>query len=372
MSASDDPKRRDEAFARCTRFLSGHRRKPVRQVLTELAASSAADAPPDEYGDGDLVRSLEVQVAALLGKEAAVFSPKGVIAQQAALRVWSERSGSPLVALHPKSHIDFDENAAYERLHHLRPVRLGEDFAPFTTAHLDKVAERLGVVTVELPLRRAGYRVLPWNDWVAVGEWARSRRVPLHLDGARLWECGPYYGKSYAEIAGVADSVYVSFYKGLGGIAGCVLAGSAPFVAEAKVWLGRHGSALVTSFPMVISALEGLKHQLPKMPAYHARARDVAKALSSLPGVRIAPSPPPTNSFQVYLPGTIEGWTAATLELAERSRVSMFRRFAATPFEDVVMSEVAVGDASEDFAADEIVFHVAALIERARHVSLKL
>ena len=365
MNASEDVKRRNEAFARCTRFLSGHRRKPVRQWLSELAASQAAEAAPDDYGDGELVRSLEARIAALLGKEDAVFSSKGVIAQQAALRVWAERSGSPLVALHPKSHIDLDESAAYERLHNLRPVRLGEDFAPFTAAHLDKVAERLGVVTVELPLRRAGYRLLPWSDLAAIGGWARARKVPVHVDGARLWECGPYYDRPYAEIAAVADSVYVSLYKGLGGVAGCALAGSSSFVAEAKVWLARHGGALVTSFPLVIAALEGLNLHLPKMSAYHARAQEIAKALGALPGVRIAPSPPSMNSFQVYLPGTIDGWNAATLELAERSRLSLFRRFAATPFDDLVMSEVAIGDAAEDFTIADIVNHVTTLIERA-------
>lgn len=364
--ADEELQRRNDAFARCTVALSGHRRKPVRQILSELAASSYVDAPPDEYGEGRVIRSLEAQVAMLLGKEAAVFSPKGVIAQQAALRTWAERSGSPLVALHPKSHIDLDESAAYERLHNLRPVRLGGDFAPFVAADLQRVHERLGVVTVEQPLRRSGFRVLPWDDWTAIGAWARANKVPLHLDGARLWECAPYYDRSYAEIAAVADSVYVSFYKGLGGIAGCVLAGSVSFIAEAKVWLARHGSAPVTSFPIVISALEGLKHHLPKMRAYHVRAREIADALAALPGVRIAPSPPQTNSFQVYLPGTIEGWNAATLALAESAGVAIFRRFAATPFADMVMSEVAIGDACEDFATTDIVARVAALVAQAR------
>ena len=122
---------------------------------------------------------------------------------------------------------------------------------------------------------------------------------------------------------------------------------------------------------MVISALDGLRHHLPKMPAYHARAQEIAKALSAIPGVRIAPSPPSTNSFQVYLPGTIEGWNAATLELAEGSRVSLFRRFAATPFADLVMSEVAIGDACEDFPTADIVGHAAQLIDRAQKSSGK-
>lgn len=365
LPMTDDAKsRRDAAFANCTRTLFGHRPRTVRAWLTEMAASQHASAAPDDYGEGVLVRSLETQVAALLGKEEAVFCAKGVIAQQAALRVWCERQGSTNVIVHPKSHIDFDESGAYERLHNLRPLRVGSDHAQFTRAQLEKIAERAGVLTIEVPLRRAGYRVLPWDEFAATGAWAKARSVPLHLDGARLWECGPYYARSYAEIAGVADSVYVSFYKGLGGVAGCVLAGSADFIAEAKVWIGRHGGNLVTSFPMVISALDGLERHLPKMASYHARAVEIAGALAALPGLRIAPSPPATNSFQVYLPGTVEAWEAATLELAERERVSMFRRFAPTQFADMVMTEVAIGDAAEDLATAEIVERVTALCAR--------
>jgi threonine aldolase len=356
-------RRRTAAFAACTRFLSGHRRLTVRERLTALAASPHADAPADEYGDGDLARTLEKRIAQLLGKEAAVFCAKGMIAQQAALRTWTERSGSPVVIVHPKSHIDGDENAAYERLHNLRPLRLGSDHAPFTAQELDKIAERAGVLTVEVPLRRAGFRLLPWDDFVAIGDWARSRRIPLHLDGARLWECGPYYARPYAEIAAVADSVYVSFYKGLGAIAGCVLAGPADFIAETRPWLERHGSFLFTSFPMIIAALEGLERHLPKMPAYVARAQEIAAALASIPGVKIAPSPPQTNSFQVYLPGTVESWEVATLALAESERLSLFQRFVPTQFADMVMAEVFIGDAAEDLATGEITSMMAALVE---------
>jgi threonine aldolase len=73
--------------------------------------------------------------------------------------------------------------------------------------------------------------------------------VALHLDGARLWECRPFYGRDYAQIAGLFDSVYVSFYKTLGGIAGAALAGPADVIAEARVWQRRQGGNLVRLFP---------------------------------------------------------------------------------------------------------------------------
>lgn len=285
--------------AGCERFLSRHRpQETAREWLEELAASPAAELPPDFYGEGEAIASLEREVAHLLGKEAGTFVIKGVIAQQCALRVHCDRAGVPAVALHPKSHVDFDEDGAYERLHGLRGVRLGSEDFPFTFRDLDTVRETLGAVVVELPLRRAGFKLLPWEELVAISEWCRKKGVPLHLDGARLWESQPFYGRPCSEIAALADSVYVSFYKGLGGLAGCVLAGEEAFVEEAKVWKTRHGGNIYTSFPYVISAKSGLERHLPNMAAYRDRARVLAEALSSLPGIRVAPDPPHTNAFR--------------------------------------------------------------------------
>lgn len=91
----------------CTRFVSGHRPRTMRERLRDLA-ELAPDEPPDEYGIGSVIERLEQRVATLLGKEGAVFVPKGVIAQQAALRTWSDRANRRAVVVHPKSHIDLD------------------------------------------------------------------------------------------------------------------------------------------------------------------------------------------------------------------------------------------------------------------------
>ena len=255
-----------ELWLSCNRFLSGHPPKPPRAWLEELAASELADLPMDMYGDGPAMARLEQEVADLLGKEAAVFVPKGVIAQLMALRVWTERSGKRTVALHPKSHIDLDERNAYERVHQLIGLRVGKDHQPFTLQDLMDLHEPCGAIVVELPLRHAGYKLPEWDELFAISEWAHDQQIPLHFDGARLWECAPYYECAYDEIASLADSVYVSFYKGLGGMAGCVLAGTDDFIAEAQIWKERLGGSIFTTFPYVLSAYEGLQHHLPKMP----------------------------------------------------------------------------------------------------------
>lgn len=350
----------------CRRALSGHRRQSIRETLARLADSPLADQPRDVYGEGEAMQALERDVAALLGKPAAMFMPKGVIAQQAALRVWTDRSGRKTVGLHPKSHIDIDERSAYERLHGLQAVRLGLDHRPFGQADLDAAAETFGAVTVELPLRRAGFKLPEWDELVAVADWCRGRNVPLHFDGARLWEAQPHYDRPFAEIAGLADSVYVSFYKGLGGLGGSILAGPADFIAAARVWNGRHGGNLWTAFPFIISAAEGLNHYLPLMPAYRQRARALAEALTQVPGVRIVPAPPQTNAFQLYLPGSVKTLDAAHLELARQSGVWLFGRFAETMLPDLAMAEVNIGDAADDLSDGEIVELVGRLVTAAQ------
>jgi threonine aldolase len=351
---------------RCPRCLSHHRRQSIGETLTALGRSPLAQLPRDVYGEGEAMQALEREVAALLGLPAAIFMPKGVIAQQAALRVWADRSGLRTVGLHPKCHIDVDERSAYERLHGLQAVRLGADHQPFGRAELEAAAEEFGVVTVELPLRRVGFKLPDWDELVAISDWCRGHGVPLHFDGARLWEAQPHYGRPLAEIAGLADSTYVSFYKGLGGLGGSILAGPADFIAAARVWQGRHGGTLWTAFPFIISAAEGLKHHLPRMAGYRDRARRLAEALATIAGVQVVPALPHTNAFQLYLPAAPKALDAAHLKLADESGTWLFGRFAETALPTLAMAEINIGDAAEDLADGEIVELVGRLVALAR------
>jgi threonine aldolase len=361
---------KSEVKARCTRFLSGHKSRTVREWFALLAESPLVDLPPDSYGEGEAINSLEREVAALVGKEAGVFVMKGMIAQMAALRVWTDRSGARTVALHPRSHFDLDEGNAYERLHSLQGIRIGA-YQPFLLSDLEGVAEKLGVVTVELPLRRAGFRLLEWSELSAISDWCRERNVPLHFDGARLWQCGSFYEHDYSEIAALADSVYVSFYKDLGALAGCVLAGPADFIRECKVWQMRHGGNLFTAFPYVLAAQEGLREHLPRMGAYYARAQELAACIEAIPGVHIAPSPPHTNAFQIYLPGQREALEQAALEVAQSAGVWLFGGLSETALPDVAMGEIQIGNAAKDLANEEVVALLGRTVELAQKKTQK-
>jgi threonine aldolase len=342
------------------RWLSGHPPQDMRSRLRELADSPIADGPPDRYGTGTVVQALEAQVADLLGTPTALFVIKGVIAQQAVLRVWTDRRGSPDVAVHPQSHLDLDEASAYERLHGLRPVRLGRHL-PFTAADLAAATGRLGAVVVELPLRRAGYLLPSWDELVAISAWCHENAVPLHLDGARLWESVPYLGHSLTEIAALADSVYVSFYKGLGGLAGCALTAPPDVLAESAVWITRHGGSLYAAYPYALSALDGLTRHLPAMAGHHERAVSLAAALAGTGRATIVPDPPHTTAFQVHLPGRPEAVAAALTRAAVETGVWIADRVSATALPDVSMIEITVGVATADVSDEEAAALIAAL-----------
>ena len=313
------------------------------QTLRALADALPDDAAFDSYGAGALIEDLEREVAALLGKDAAVFCTSGKAAQLSALRVHADRRGRDVVAAHPRSHIVEDENDAIGTLYGLRVARVGSLVDPFTLAELAGMREPLAAVVVELPLRRTGYRVPAWDELIAIAAHARAAGAAFHIDGARLWETAPGYGRSLAEIAALADTVYVSFYKGLGGIAGAALAGDAATVAAARVWIERAGATLFRMYPYAIAAREGLRTELPRMAEYHARAVEIAAALRDVPGVAVSPDPPACNAFVVHLDGEHAALLAARDAVAESRGVIAFQHLSRTAHPRVCSFELVVG-----------------------------
>ena len=211
-------------------------------------------------------------------------------------------------------------------------------------------------------MRRAGFRLPSWEELTALAAWARDRGAAFHVDGARLWEAQPFYGRGLAEIAGLADSVYVSFYKGLGGLAGCALAGPADFVAETAVWRTRHGANLYQAYPYALAALEGLDRHLPRMAGYVARAREIAIALIGVDGLTVAPRPPHTNAFQVHLRGDREAIEGKALAIAAERGVWLFNWLVASPIPGNCVGEIQIGDAAERLPTEEIVELLARLV----------
>src|ERR1700682_5209383 len=125
-SLDDAAQEREQIFLRCERFLFGHGPQRPRAVLADLVDEAGPDEEPDRYGEGSLINDFERDIAALLGKEAAVFLPSGTMAQQIALRIWAGRAGNQTVAFHPTCHLEIHEQKGYELLHGLHGRLVGE------------------------------------------------------------------------------------------------------------------------------------------------------------------------------------------------------------------------------------------------------
>jgi threonine aldolase len=355
----------ETVFAACTRFLMHHYPRSPRQILVDLAAFAPPEARLDRYGQGELIASFEQQIAELLGKPAAVFMPSGTMCQQIVLRIWSDRRGIRSVAFHPTCHLERHEDKGYQLLHGLHGRLVGHPSRLIRLEDLQAISEPLGALLLELPQREIGGQLPSWDDLVAQTNWARQQGIPTHLDGARLWECQPFYGRTYAEIAALFDTVYVSFYKTLGGIAGAVLAGPADVIAEARVWQHRHGGTVVQLFPYVLAAQQGLADRLGRIAAYCQKAAAVAPALQAIPQIVIVPDPPVTNMMHLFIHADHVRLGAAAVELARATHVQLVRRFAPTELPGYQRAEFVAGDATLDLANDEIVALFQSLVRRA-------
>lgn len=345
MTDLDDRMR--NAVNACTSTVVWHARVAPADSLATLA-QACVDLGVDEwdvYGERGAVAILERQVAELLGKPAGVFFVSGVMAQQAVLRVWCERRGSLRVALPDLAHQLSHEGDGPRLLHGFRFEHLTSGRRTPVAEDLRALPVGLGAAQIELPLRDAGCLLPTWDELVKLSEAARDLGVPLHVDGARIWESQPFYDRPLAEIAALADSVYVSFYKGLGGLAGAVVVGDEDVLAEVRLWRQRMGGTVYRMSPYAVSGLVGLRDRLPLMGEYVAWARALAGELVAR-GLRINPDPPHTNTFEVFGEADADAAKLRLIEFLERERVQPCQGWRPTDVPGTVMTEVTIHSAA--------------------------
>ncbi|HEV3186633.1 MAG TPA: beta-eliminating lyase-related protein [Acidimicrobiales bacterium] len=371
-SPRQKPRQDTPAFARdleaesvmrsCTRFLGGNGPRTVADLLTLIPT----DTEIDYYGVGGVVHDLETKVAELLGKPAAIFLPSGTMAQQIVLRVHGDQRGSKSIAFHPACHLDTHEERAYQRLHDLFAIPVGPRNEPLSVASLDQVHEPIGALLIELPQRDLGGVLPTWSALNAQVKWARDRGAAVHLDGARLWESTPYYKKTPAEIAALFDSVYVSFYKGLGAISGCCVAGEKDLIDEVSTWRTRHGGRLFGLWPYAAAALTALDRRLPLMPKYYRHAVAIGKALHDLPGVEVLPYPVQSPMMHLRLSVGVKELRRRALAIAREDHVWTIARPFVSEGASLQRIEFTVGDATLKFTPDEVRTLVERLVQEKK------
>lgn len=288
-----------EAFKQAKYPLVGHGKRNA-QVLKDAFDRIDGELDSDMYGAGKVIEDYQDKMAQLLGKEAAVFFPSGTMAQQIALRIWSDAKANKKVAYHPTCHLEIHEKDGLKELHHLEPILLADESRPVLLRDLEGLKEDVSCVLLELPQREIGGQLPEYAELVAMSSFCRERGIKLHLDGARLFEVLPYYGKTALEVCALFDSVYISVYKGIGGIAGAVLAGERVFTEESKIWKRRHGGDLISLYPYIVAADYYMDRRLSLMEKYYSEAKELAALFNGCELLRTVPSVPVSNMFHVH------------------------------------------------------------------------
>lgn len=301
-----------------------------------------SDLVPDVYGSGKLIEDFQDEMALELGKESGIFFPSGTMAQQIALRLHCDEKGLMRAAYHPLCHLEIHEQNGLKVLHQIEAYLVGDANRLFTLEDLKKI-DNAAVVLFELPQREIGGQLPKWKDLVNMTQYCRERGFKLHLDGARLFETLPYYQKTASEVAALFDTVYISFYKGIGGITGAMLLGPREMMEEAKVWKRRHGGDLFHLYPYIISARYNYELRKNNMAGYWNKAIEYAAALSELPKVRIVPEVPVCNMFHVFIDQPVDRVKGHLVKVMQKWNLALFGGLSAYS-DGVTKTEMWIGD----------------------------
>jgi threonine aldolase len=266
------------------------------------------------------------------------------MAQQIALRIWCERRRNFTVAMHPTAHLEWAEHSGYQFLHNIHRIQFGAPefnrYQLLTVDDLEKIGQEPGAILLELPYRPLGGALPSWEELSDMSRWARAKGIPFHLDGARIWSCRPHFDKSFAEICSLFDSVYISFYKDIGGISGAMLLGTEEFIQEARIWQVRHGGRIISHGPALVSARIGLGNVLPQIDDWVRKAQAIAFAMNAVEGISTNPNPPHSNMFQVFIRGDAEQLVDRHMELAEETGTFLFGNLRQSPVPGIAMTEI--------------------------------
>src|SRR6185312_3058244 len=289
----------------------------VTKPTAAMRAAMAAAEVGDDERDGDpTMRKLEERVAALLGKEAALFFPSGVMANQAAVWVHSPRATE--ILLDVDAHIVHSEIAGVAALSgvQVQPVVptglvMSADDLRRTMRPASRYVPAPSLVCVENTHNGAGGVITPIPQLREIQMVAADRGLPVHMDGARLWNASVASGISLAEFSECANTVMVAFSKGLGAPIGAALAGTRDQIEVA--WTARKlfGGAMRQTGMLAAAVLHALDHHIDRLAEDHDNARLIARAVDGIGGATVVS--PDTNIVMVDLPSSLPAATVVRI-----------------------------------------------------------
>lgn len=282
--------------------------KPTAAMRRAMADAEVGD---DVYAEDPTVTLLQDRVAAMFGKEAALFTPTGSMAN--VLAVAALVGPGQEVLCEARAHILRAELGAHGALTGLTSrtwshpdgqidlTAIEEMYAP----DMGPFFVRTTAVSVENTHNFAGGSVLPLADLQALRAWATSTGCAVHLDGARIWNAHIATGTPLAEYGAVADTISVCLSKGLGAPIGSLMLGTADDIADARIRRKRLGGGMRQVGVLAAAGLYALDHHLDRLAEDHDHARLIAEACG------LDPATVPTNIVVVDVPSAPDVVAAA-------------------------------------------------------------
>jgi threonine aldolase len=283
--------------------------RPTADMREAMARAEVGD---DVYGEDPTVGALQERVAAMFGKEAALFTPTGSMAN--VLAVAALVGPGQEVICEARAHIVRAELGAHGALTGLTTRTWShpdgqldlDAIKGMYAADMGPFFVRTTAISVENTHNFAGGAVLPIDDLRALREWATTIGCAIHLDGARIWNAHVATGTPLAEYGAMADTISVCLSKGLGAPIGSLVLGSAEMIDEARVRRKRMGGGMRQVGVLAAAGLYALDHHLERMAEDHDHARVIAEACG------VDPASVPTNIVVVDVPSAPEVVAAAT------------------------------------------------------------
>lgn len=287
-------------------------------------AMARAEVGDDVYGEDPTVRRLEEKVAALLGKEAAVFVSSGTMANQIGLSLLAEPGTE--VIIEEGAHVLNYEAGAASAFWGITLRPLPGEFGRFTPDQIrpyllslqspDEHVPPLRAISIENTHNRAGGAVWSLDEIDAVYEIARTNGLAVHLDGARLWNAARALDVPLDRLSAGAETVSVCFSKGLGAPVGSALASTRERIADARYRRKRLGGGMRQAGIIAAGALHAVEHHFDRLIEDHHRARRLGEAIAKYPGVRVFPVD--TNMVIADFEGTTRSASEIESALAEK------------------------------------------------------
>ncbi|MCL2128837.1 MAG: low-specificity L-threonine aldolase [Treponema sp.] len=279
-------------------------------------AMAEAEVGDDVYGDDPTINKLEKLGAKKLGKEAALFVPSGTFGNQLALFTWCRRGTE--VLLGEDCHIIQHEAGAASVIAGVqtRPVPAPDGI--LSIADLQKRLRKLDLHAPETSLicmenAHSLGRVVPLNKMDEVRKIADEWKLPIHLDGARIFNAAAALGCEAKEIAKRADSVMFCLSKGLCAPVGSLLAGNRKFIEEARQKRKIMGGGMRQAGILAAAGIIALEEQVSHLPEDHKRAKKLAAELAKIPGLIVKPKDVEINMVFFSFPGSGDKKNAARI-----------------------------------------------------------